>query len=94
MLAALAAAAGGDTDGQTIQENLQAVSSGGEEVLPSDICEGLEMAANGDDINYEGAAGSQNFDDNGDVTSQYELWEFDAEGQIERVELIDAPGGS
>ena len=69
MLAALAAAAGGDTDGQTIQENLQAVSSGGEEVLPSDICEGLEMAANGDDINYEGAAGSQNFDDNGDVTS-------------------------
>ena len=94
MLAALAAAAGGDTDGQTIQENMQSVSQGGEEVLPSDICEGLEMAAEGEDINYEGAAGSQNFDDNGDVTSQYELWEFGPEGQIERVELIDAPTGS
>ena len=94
MLAALAAAAGGDTDGQTIQENLQDVSSGGEEVLPSDICSGLESAANGDDVNYEGAAGSQNFDENGDVTSQYEFWQFDQEGQIERVELIDAPEGS
>lgn len=94
MLAALAAAAGGDTDGQTIQENLQAVSQGGSEVLPSDICSGLESAANGDDVNYEGAAGAQNFDENGDVTSQYEFWEFDPEGQIERVELIDAPEGS
>ena len=94
MLAALSAAAGGDTDGQTIQENMQDVSSGGEEVLPSDICSGLESAANGDDINYEGAAGSQNFDENGDVTSQYEFWQFDQEGQIERIELIDAPEGS
>lgn len=91
MLAALAAAAGGGTDGQTIQENLQAVSQGGAEVLPKDICSGLESAAGGDDINYEGAAGSQDFDDNGDVTSQYELWEFGPEGQIERVRLIDAP---
>jgi hypothetical protein len=94
MLAALAAAAGGDTDGQTIQENMQDVSSGGEEVLPSDICSGLESAANGDDVNYEGAAGSQDFDDNGDVTSQYEFWQFGPEGQIERIELIAAPTGS
>ncbi|MDQ4107163.1 MAG: ABC transporter substrate-binding protein [Actinomycetota bacterium] len=91
MLAALAAAAGGDTDGQTIQENLQAVSEGGSEVLPSDICSGLESAANGDDINYEGAAGSQNFDENGDVTSQYEIWEFNEQGQVSRVELVEPP---
>jgi len=90
MLAALAAAAGGGTDGQTVQENLQPVSQGGEEVLPSNICEGLEAAANGDDVNYEGAAGSQNFDGNGDVTSPYELWEFTADG-LERVRVIDAP---
>ncbi|CAN5909211.1 ABC transporter substrate-binding protein [soil metagenome] len=91
MLASLAAAAGGDTDGQTIQENMETVSSGGEEILPSDICSGLESAANGDDVNYEGAAGSQDFDENGDVTSQYEFWQFDADGKIERIELIDAP---
>lgn len=94
MLAALAAAAGGGTDGQTIQENLQAVSEGGTEVLPEDICSALESAANGEDINYEGAAGSQDFDENGDVTSQYELWEFGPEGQLERVELIEPPSAS
>ncbi len=91
MLAALAAAAGGDTDGQTIQENLEAVSQGGSEVLPTDICSGLEQAANGEDINYEGAAGSQDFDENGDVSSQYEVWEFDDEGQLSRVELVEPP---
>lgn len=91
MLASLAAAAGGDTDGQTIQENMEAVSAGGTEVLPEDICSGLESAAAGEDINYEGAAGSQDFDENGDVTSQYELWQFGPEGQIERIELVDAP---
>ena len=52
------------------------------------------MAAEGEDVNYEGAASSQNFDDSGDVTSQYELWEFDPKGQTERVRLIDPPGGS
>lgn len=90
MLATLAAAHGGDTDGETIRDNLQGVSEGGEEVLPSGICEGLEAAANGDDVNYQGAAGAQDFDDNGDVTSEYELWEFTGEG-LGRVELIDAP---
>ncbi len=94
MLAALASAAGGAADGQTIQENLQAVSEGGTEVLPKDICSGLESAANGDDINYEGAAGSQNFDDNGDVTSQYEFWQFGPQGQIERIRLIEPPSAS
>lgn len=91
MLAALAAAAGGAADGQTIQENLEAVSQGGSEVLPTDICSGLEQAANGEDINYEGAAGSQDFDENGDVSSQYEIWEFDEEGQLSRVELVEPP---
>ena len=38
----------------------------------------------------QGAAGAQNFDENGDVTSEYELWEF-TEDDLGRVELIDAP---
>ncbi|MEW6638098.1 MAG: ABC transporter substrate-binding protein [Actinomycetota bacterium] len=90
MLAALAAAAAGDTSGEAIRDNLQDVSRDGQEVLPSNICEGLEMAAAGEDINYEGAAGSQDFDENGDVTSDYELWQFTADG-LERVRIIEAP---
>lgn len=87
MLAALAAAAAGDTSGEAIRDNLQGVSKGGEEVLPSDICSGLEAAAAGEDVNYEGAAGSQDFDENGDVSSQYELWEF-SDGGLEQVEIL------
>lgn len=93
MLAALAAAAGGATEGRTIQENLQDVSAGGREVLPSDICSALEAAAQGEDINYEGAAGSQDFDANGDVTSNYELWEF-ADGQLARIALLSPEGNT
>lgn len=90
MLAALAAAAASDTSGSAIQENLQAVSEGGTEVTGADICSGLESAAAGEDVNYEGAAGSQNFDDNGDVSSDYELWEF-ADGELSQVEIFPAP---
>jgi ABC-type branched-subunit amino acid transport system substrate-binding protein len=90
MLAALAAAAAGSTEGPDIRDNLQDVSREGAEILPADICEGLERAAAGEDINYEGAAGSQDFDENGDVTSDYELWEFQG-GEVVRVELISPP---
>lgn len=90
MLSALAASAAGDASGQAIQENLQAVSEGGTEVTAEGICDGLEQAANGEDVNYEGAAGSQDLDENGDVTSDYELMEIQGE-ELEQVEVIPAP---
>lgn len=90
MLAALAASAAGDTSGQAIQENLTDVSDGGAEITGETICDGLEQAAAGEDVNYEGAAGAQNLDDNGDVTSDYELLEIDGE-ELNQVEVIPAP---
>jgi branched-chain amino acid transport system substrate-binding protein/neutral amino acid transport system substrate-binding protein len=90
MLAALAASAAGDTTGQAIQENLTDVSEGGAEITGENICDGLEQAAAGEDVNYEGAAGSQNFDENGDVTSDYELLEVEGE-ELNQVEVIPAP---
>jgi hypothetical protein len=90
MLAALAASAAGDTTGQAIQENLTDISEGGAEITGENICDGLEQAAAGEDVNYEGAAGSQNFDENGDVTSDYELLEVEGE-ELNQVEVIPAP---
>ncbi len=90
MLAALAASAAGDTSGQAIQENLTDASQGGAEITGENICDGLEQAAAGDDVNYEGAAGSQDLDDNGDVTSDYELLEIQGEN-LEQIEVIPAP---
>lgn len=90
MLAALAAAAAGDTSGQAIQENLTDVSEGGAEITGENICDGVEQAAAGEDINYEGAAGAQDLDENGDVTSDYELLEIQGE-ELEQIEVIPAP---
>ncbi|MBA2691408.1 MAG: ABC transporter substrate-binding protein [Rubrobacter sp.] len=90
MLAALAASAAGDTSGQAIQENLTDVSEGGAEITGETICDGLEQASAGEDVNYEGAAGSQNFDENGDVTSDYELLAVEGE-ELNQVEVIPAP---
>jgi neutral amino acid transport system substrate-binding protein len=90
MLAALAAASAGSTEGSDIQATLQSVSEGGTEVTPENICEGLEQAAAGEDVNYEGAAGSQDMDDVGDVTSDYELLEIQGE-ELVQIEVIPAP---
>ncbi|MGH3089774.1 MAG: ABC transporter substrate-binding protein [Rubrobacteraceae bacterium] len=91
MLAALAASAAGDTSGSAIQENLTDVSAEGAEVTAENICDALEQASAGEDINYEGAAGSQDFDDVGDVTSDYELLAIEGE-ELNQVEVIPAPG--
>jgi len=37
----------------------------------------FELIAEGEDINYEGAAGSQDFDENGDVFSTIEIWKIE-----------------
>jgi hypothetical protein len=36
----------------------------------------LELLKDGKDINYEGVAGSQDFDDNGDVVTPIDIWRY------------------
>lgn len=45
----------------------------------------LERVARGEDVNYEGASGNVDFDAQGDVLSDYEIWTFRS-GFIFRVE--------
>jgi len=82
------AAAGDDPSGADVSENMRTVTSGdGEQVTPESLADGVEMAANGDDIVYEGVAGSVEFDDNGDLGSvSYKYFEFTEAGDIETVE--------
>ena len=48
----------------------------------------FELLKAGKDINYEGAGGSQDIDENGDVVSPIEIWKFiEKEPYIERVRL-------
>jgi ABC-type branched-subunit amino acid transport system substrate-binding protein len=64
ILIALAAEQGGATDGQTIRDNLQSVSSGGTKCFTYAECK--ELLADGTDIDYDGVSGTIEFDANGD----------------------------
>jgi ABC-type branched-subunit amino acid transport system substrate-binding protein len=64
ILIALAAEQGGATDGATIRDNLQSVSSGGTKCYTFAECAAL--IADGEDIDYDGVSGAVEFDDNGD----------------------------
>ena len=94
----LAIAAAGENKGSAVKENMDKVANpGGTTVTPKNLAEGLEMAANGDDINYQGASSSVNFDENGDMESVgYEIFSYTESGDIEQQDTVEfeADGGS
>jgi ABC-type branched-subunit amino acid transport system substrate-binding protein len=75
-----AAEAGGATDGASLATALRSVSSGpGETVEPGieGLAKGLQLIADGQDIDYSGWASSTDFDANGDVLQgSIQLWEI------------------
>ncbi|WP_049907692.1 ABC transporter substrate-binding protein [Haloferax elongans] len=77
----LANAAAGENSGPAVKDQMRRMANpGGMTVGPDNLIEGMEAAANGDDISYEGASSSVNFDEKGDpAEAAYSIWEFDAE---------------
>lgn len=73
-LIAMAIEQGGASDGPTIKANLLAVSTGGTAVAPGNWTSVKAMLDAGTDVNFEGAAGNENFDANGDVIAAYDIW--------------------
>ncbi len=86
----LANVAAGDNDGPAIRDSVRDVANpNGEEVGPSTLDEAVEMVADGEEINYQGASSPVDFDENGDMqTVTYEIFEFHADG-IDTVETVD-----
>ncbi len=78
----LATLAAGEIDGPAISEHVREVAqNGGEEVGPGNLEEAVEMAANGDDIEYQGASGVVEFDEAGDqVAVTYDIYSADMDG--------------
>ncbi|MCE8016912.1 ABC transporter substrate-binding protein [Halomonas sp. MCCC 1A17488] len=67
-LLALAIEQNGSAEREGLSEALRSVSSApGETILPGEWEKALELIAAGEEINYEGASGRHEFDDNGDV---------------------------
>jgi ABC-type branched-subunit amino acid transport system substrate-binding protein len=100
-----AAAAGTNTDGAAIRDALRDVSNApgteyGPGIIesPTDLTAALEAAAGGEDIDYSGASGSVDFDDNGDVLfGAIEVWSVDAANEdlvTEEIFAVDLEAGT
>ena len=76
---ALAAEAAGSSDPIDIRDSIRAVSAPpGEEVGPGvdEIKRALELLRDGKQINYQGASGPVDVDENGDVTGAMGIWKI------------------
>ena len=92
ILMALAATRGGKIDSVTIRDNLRAVANPpGEKFDARNLKGAFDAVKAGKDIDYEGASGPCNFDENGDVPGSFEVWKF-AGGKIHTVKFIDDMG--
>ena len=92
----LANVAAGENSGPAIRSQMRRVANGpGMEVGPGNLVEGVEAAARGENINYQGASSPTNFDERGDpAAATYEIWRFapETESGIETVETVDFSG--
>ena len=60
-----------------IRDNLRAVANPpGEVIMPGEFKKAFNLLGKGKKINYEGAAGSVDFDKNGDVVTPIEVWKY------------------
>ena len=93
LIALASAKAGTTTDAVAIRDALRSVANPpGEVVGPGvdGIRRALTLIAEGKDINYEGAAGPVDFDQNGDVVGPIEIWKVEG-GEIKSTGRFELP---
>ena len=80
--------------GAAIRDRLRQVANPPGETVgagPADLKKALQFLEDKQEINYDGAAGACDFDENGDVMTPIEVWKF-ADGKIATVRLeYDVP---
>lgn len=89
MACVLAAFAAGSSDPSDVAGALTDISGPpGEAITFENLADGLKMAADGEDVNYEGAASPLDWDENGDPQSAfYEIWTYKG-GELTTLETI------
>lgn len=94
MLCYLAAAAAGSTEPEAIVEQLSPVSSPpGDKFTWEELPEALEALANGEDIDYEGASGPIDLDENGDPTAGvFDIYTIEDAEYVPRGEILVTGG--
>jgi neutral amino acid transport system substrate-binding protein len=90
VLMMLAAEAAKANTGEAIQSKIRDVAAGpGEDVM--DACEAIAMVREGKAINYQGASGNVDIDENGDVVGSYDVWTVKPDGTLAVVDKV-TPG--
>jgi branched-chain amino acid transport system substrate-binding protein len=88
-LLALAIEKAGSTEGPAIRDALHEVAAApGEQILPGEWEKAKQLIADGQDVDYQGAAGSQDFDENGDVPGTFGIWRIQG-GQIVTERIVE-----
>jgi len=86
-LLVLAAQAAKDNTGVGIKSKIREVANApGTEV--TDVCEGLKLLREGKDINYQGASGNVDIDQNGDVVGVYDVWQVTDDGKLGTIDKV------
>ena len=92
LLIALAIEKANSDETKAIRDALREVANPpGQKVGPTDISRALELIRNGEDVDYVGASGETDFDENGDVSGSMEIWQI-KNGQIGTTGVFVSPG--
>ncbi|MBN8615743.1 MAG: ABC transporter substrate-binding protein [Deltaproteobacteria bacterium] len=88
----LAIARAESTEGGPIMESVRALGDpGGEIVRVGELSEAVQRLQAGEQVNYEGASGSVDVSDLGDVRTDYEVWRVTDDGMgIQQERIIQA----
>lgn len=96
-LLGLAIARAGTTDGPAVRDALREVASPPATrgvVRAGQLADGIADIRAGRDVDYDGASGDTNFDEYGNVVTQYEIWRYDAPGTTPCPRAQILPRGS
>ena len=89
---ALAAQAAGSVDGAAIRDRLREVGGPAGRTVPgtpAGVADGLSLLAEGQEIDYDGAASTLDWDENGDLSRGYiGTWRFTADERIEELDTV------
>lgn len=89
ILVGLAAVKAKSSDPKAIRDALRFVANApGEQIKPGEFAKAKKLLEAGQDIDYVGAGGPQNFDAAGDVVGTYAHWEF-KDGKIVTVKVFE-----
>lgn len=87
ILLMLAAEASKSNTGEGIKSKIRDVS-GGEGTEVTDPCQAMDLIRKGEDINYQGASGNVDIDENGDVVGVYDVWQVKPDGGLEVIDKV------